>query len=399
MMRGDERILLLADEPAQAQLRRPLGEGCVALDEPYQALEALAGARFDAMVLTAPRPELGGFCRAARRLLPRGGLYAVCSPAAEAEVRGIGGLLTDYFIYPPSPQELSIVRAAAPPIAGPRSLASDLSPADTASLVAATGGVGELEAAVAALVARRLGVRVAWQPLAELDSAVRPLLTAGDEQPRALVADVPVETTMGAGLLSAMGVLLPPLMEAARRTENLHRLAITDHLTGAYNRRYFYHVTDQIIARCGSEARVTLLLYDIDSFKHYNDTYGYAAGDQILRETASLMKRITRSHDIVARIGGDEFAVLFWDAAPPRSPDSRPPDSAWVLADRFRQAVRTHEFPFLGAESRGTVSVSGGLANFPHDGRSCRELLRSADAALKASKRSGKNAIRLSAHG
>ena len=196
--------------------------------------------------------------------------------------------------------------------------------------------------------------------------------------------------------LTALQQCLPALLAVAQRTESLHRLAITDTLTGAYNRRYFYHVTDQILLRAADRNfRVTLLLYDIDDFKHYNDTYSYAAGDEILHDIAVLMKRTTRKHDIVARIGGDEFAVLFWDFDPPRAADSRPPETAHVLAERFLQAVRRHKFVSLGPEAHGALSISGGLARFPDDGRTCRELLSSADKALKEVKRTGKNAIRL----
>ena len=137
-----------------------------------------------------------------------------------------------------------------------------------------------------------------------------------------------------------------------------------------------------------------LLLYDIDNFKRYNDTYGHGAGDQILKETAALMRQTTRSQDLVARIGGDEFAVLFWDPHP-RSPGSSPPDSAYILADRFRRAVTRHEFPFLGSDATGALTISGGLASFPDDGATCRGLLRAADRGLKKVKETGKNGIRL----
>lgn len=189
---------------------------------------------------------------------------------------------------------------------------------------------------------------------------------------------------------------MPALVSTAERTESLHRLAVTDHLTGAYNRRYFYHLTDRILAQAeGRGYRVTLLLYDVDDLKQYNDTYGHAAGDEILRETAAMMREITRSQDIVARIGGDEFAVLFWDSDPPRDPGSEPLDSAYDLADRFRRAVAGMEFPSLGPDAAGVLSISGGLANYPKDGASCRELLRSADRALDQAKRAGKNGIRI----
>jgi diguanylate cyclase (GGDEF)-like protein len=173
-------------------------------------------------------------------------------------------------------------------------------------------------------------------------------------------------------------------------------LAITDHLTGAYNRRYFYHVTDRILARAEqTRGRVMLLLYDIDDFKHYNETYGHAAGDDILRETAALMRQTTREHDVVARIGGDEFAVLFWDQERPRVPNSRPIQAVYELSERFRRAVTLHQFKSLGPEAQGVLTISGGLASFPKDGVTRVELMRSADHALREAKRAGKNSIKL----
>jgi len=182
----------------------------------------------------------------------------------------------------------------------------------------------------------------------------------------------------------------------AKQGDALHRLAITDHLTGAYNRRYFYQVTDQILDHSEKTGRrVALLLFDIDDFKRYNDTYGHASGDEILRECTRLIRRTTRQQDLVARIGGDEFVVLFWDNSEPRKPGSSLPQSAYVMSERFCKAVAHHEFPSLGPEARGVLTISGGLATFPEDGKTCRQLLRSADKALLNAKKIGKNNIHL----
>jgi len=228
-------------------------------------------------------------------------------------------------------------------------------------------------------------------------AGAQPLLLAAGKAPRVLVPlGVPRHSPTADAYLGFAQECLPSLLSVARRTQGLHLLSITDHLTGSFNRRYFYEATERILQRAKKENfRVTLLLYDIDDFKRYNDAYGHAAGDEILRDTAAMMKQITRAQDIVARIGGDEFAVLFWDADKPRSPNSHPPETALALADRFRKAVHRHAFRSLGPEARGTLTISGGLASYPWGGTNVRELLAHADAALRQAKESGKNAIRI----
>ena len=178
--------------------------------------------------------------------------------------------------------------------------------------------------------------------------------------------------------------------------ESLHRLAVTDYLTGAYNRRYFYHLTDQILARAAKRGlRASLLLFDIDDFKIYNDRYGHPAGDEVLNETAKLIQSLVRQHDVVARIGGDEFAVIFWDADAPRRKFSEHPRRVDQVTRRFQKAICQHRFPKLADLALGTLTISGGLAAFPWDGQSAEELIAIADHMLLQSKRQGKNVIAL----
>jgi diguanylate cyclase (GGDEF)-like protein len=98
------------------------------------------------------------------------------------------------------------------------------------------------------------------------------------------------------------------------RISRLEKLATEDDLTGLKNRRYLWEFAKQIIARAKKDnGRVTVLTFDIDDFKHYNDIYGHAAGDEVLKQASLLIRRCCRKHDVVGRIGGDEFAVVFWD--------------------------------------------------------------------------------------
>jgi len=391
-----DRTLLLAGGRLGEALAERLGEGCARFADPYEALLEMNRRRWPAIVMTAPQEDFEGLCRASRRLQNDARLFAVCTPSAEPDVRRLAAqLLDDYFIYPPTRGDVrrmlnsTDVRAPA---------AGGLGPEDFAEMAQAARTVAELESCVARTVARRCGAPVEWIDAENASPRRKPMLLVADDAPRVLVPKAPLEQLdrSAEDFIAGLRRCLPALMEAARRTESLHHLAITDHLTGAYNRRYFYHVTDQILTRDRrKDTRETLLLFDIDDFKRYNDTYGHAAGDEILREIVRLIQRTTRNQDVVSRIGGDEFAVLFWDIAEPRHAGSRPPETATVMAERFRRAVKLHEFPSLGPEARGALSISGGLASYPDGGRNCRELLRSADEALRAAKTSGKDSVKL----
>jgi diguanylate cyclase (GGDEF)-like protein len=174
----------------------------------------------------------------------------------------------------------------------------------------------------------------------------------------------------------------------------LREAAFADPLTGAHNRRYF----DQFLTMAMDEARrerrgVTLLVFDIDDFKRFNDEHGHAAGDEILKETVRLLRSVIRPSDRVCRIGGDEFAVIFHEPTGPRTPASRPPNDVCEIAERFQREIHEHRFPKLGREAPGRLTISGGLATYPWDGRTPEGLLGRADELAMQSKRAGKNCI------
>jgi diguanylate cyclase (GGDEF)-like protein len=195
------------------------------------------------------------------------------------------------------------------------------------------------------------------------------------------------------------------------RIRYLERLATEDDLTGLKNRRYIWEFSRQIIEYAKKEnGRVTLLVFDVDDLKKYNDTYGHQAGDEILKQAAMLMRRCCRGHDVVGRVGGDEFAVIFWDdpqqqrtAASAKSEERRSanadhPAEAITIAKRFVKELSTSGlsiFDGLGPEGKGVLTISGGLASFPRDGQTIEELFQQADKALLEAKRSGKNRIYL----
>jgi len=195
------------------------------------------------------------------------------------------------------------------------------------------------------------------------------------------------------------------------RIRYLEQLATEDDLTGLKNRRYIREFFRQIIEYAKKEnGRVTLLVFDVDDLKKYNDIYGHQAGDEILKQAAALMQRCCRSHDVVGRIGGDEFAVVFWDdpqqqriAALSQSDERRSanadhPAEAITIAKRFVKELSStglSNFDELGPQGKGVLTISGGLASFPRDGKTIEQLFQQADKALLEAKRSGKNRIYL----
>jgi len=209
---------------------------------------------------------------------------------------------------------------------------------------------------------------------------------------------------IGRIILDELAPLLARAAQIQLRHAKLQKFAFTDELTGLFNKRYFNH----FLARTLAEARksrfpVTLFLFDIDNFKSYNDRFGHACGDDILKQTSNLMRRCVRDHDLVARIGGDEFAVIFWEKDGPRTPrDSsvgvpgRPPSEPEQILARFRRSLQSQSFPLLGPSGQGTLTISGGLAVFPYDACDLPTLVDAADKALMfGAKRSGRNSIHL----
>ncbi len=197
-------------------------------------------------------------------------------------------------------------------------------------------------------------------------------------------------------LLSEQAGWLAGWLRLARQQRELREAAFTDPLTGAYNRRYFDRFLPAAIESARkSRGAVTLLVFDVDEFKTYNDRYGHAAGDEILIEMVRLMRSVIRPEDKVCRVGGDEFAVIFHEPEGPRQPGSRPPESVFDISRRFQEQIAAHRFPKLAEEAPGRLTISGGLASYPWDGMTAEDLLQQADELALKSKRSGKNAITL----
>ncbi len=167
-------------------------------------------------------------------------------------------------------------------------------------------------------------------------------------------------------------------IELLRRSKaDLARKAITDGLTGVFNRSYFDADLEQKILLTHRTGRpLTLLLADLDHFKTINDTHGHLAGDQALQSFAELLKNTGRKSDIVCRYGGEEFAVILPEC------DST---QAFLAAERLRKTVSRHDFGF-------PLTVSIGLASTTMNCRyGSSQLLEHADLALYRAKEKGRN--------
>lgn len=169
-----------------------------------------------------------------------------------------------------------------------------------------------------------------------------------------------------------------------RRAEKLYVLSTTDRLTGLDNRGVFEsRLAEEMVRAARYQHPFALAVVDIDDFKSLNDTRGHAEGDRRLCTVAQLLRRRLRGSDVAARYGGDEFALLL--------PETKH-DEAVALLEDLRQAVATYRDP--GSSAPGdALTCSVGVAAWPDDAYSAKDLLAIADARLYEAKRSGRNRV------
>ncbi|MDA3868795.1 MAG: GGDEF domain-containing protein [Gammaproteobacteria bacterium] len=161
----------------------------------------------------------------------------------------------------------------------------------------------------------------------------------------------------------------------------LEPLAITDHLTGLYNRHYFTsEVVKQINLWRRYQRPLSMLILDIDFFKKVNDTYGHAAGEYVLETLARICEEVVRDIDTVARIGGEEFAILLPSTAI---------NGAMQTAERIRRQTEAYVFHYDGHRFRLTLSL--GVAELNDESWSVTEFIKAADDMLYKAKNSGRN--------
>jgi diguanylate cyclase (GGDEF)-like protein/PAS domain S-box-containing protein len=176
-----------------------------------------------------------------------------------------------------------------------------------------------------------------------------------------------------------MGLALTNL----RLLETLRHQSIRDPLTGLFNRRYFEETLEREIKRAERNGRpLSLMMLDVDHFKSFNDTYGHAPGDDLMRDLSELLYSHTRGGDVACRFGGDEFLLLLPETSF---------EAALRRAQELREAVEGFEGAHTGVAVRITVTV--GVATFPDHAGDMGSLVSAADEAMYRAKREGGNAV------
>ena len=177
--------------------------------------------------------------------------------------------------------------------------------------------------------------------------------------------------------------LVADISERQAMVEHLRAQAEHDDLTGLYNRSFFLQEIERVVERARRSHQVSTLLYiDLDNFKYVNDTLGHLAGDRLLIEVGTLLRKRARRGDLIARLGGDEFTMLLYDTNA---------DEAEVIAESFRKALADYRFRHSGDQLDMGCSI--GVATVTSSTRSPQEVLSHADFACHLAKREGRNRV------
>ncbi|HZP95954.1 MAG TPA: GAF domain-containing protein [Candidatus Limnocylindria bacterium] len=181
-------------------------------------------------------------------------------------------------------------------------------------------------------------------------------------------------------LMQTVGAQIAAAIDVAELHERLKRAANTDALTGLHNYRYFYDRLEEEIARAERrQAPLAVAFFDLDKLKSVNDTYGHLAGNEVLRLLGQTISGHVRTEDVPARYGGDEFAIVM--------PDT-PRDEAEKVVVRLMEILEETTVDLPNARSIPMPELSWGVASYPLDGRTARELVENADTRAYARKRS-----------
>ena len=162
-------------------------------------------------------------------------------------------------------------------------------------------------------------------------------------------------------------------------------VADVDPLTTIWNKGVLtFRLGELVFDAEESKASLAVFLFDIDHFKNYNDVNGHVAGDRLLQTLARLVKEQVRIDDIFGRFGGEEFLLIL---------PNKSKSQARITGEKIRAAIEAYDFPFGDKQPLDRLTISGGVACFPQDGRNSSELIRAADQALYQAKRAGRNRV------
>jgi len=174
-------------------------------------------------------------------------------------------------------------------------------------------------------------------------------------------------------------------IEYALLYERARQMAITDRLTGLYNFGYFLERLKEERMRGERYHRLlSLVIFDIDHFKIYNDANGHPAGNEVLKKIAQILKEEAREVDIVARYGGEEMVIILPETSRKRAAE---------LADRIRAKIADTLFEGMKSQPGGKMTISAGVATFPVDATTEEDLIKKADSSLYRSKSLGRNKV------
>ncbi len=223
-----------------------------------------------------------------------------------------------------------------------------------------------------------------WISLKDLREKIR--MMEEKEKVKQMLMEVTRERDQYAKELQVMRDLMrEKTREVEKMKEEAILLSYTDDLTGIYNHRFFIHqLTLEVERQKRYASPLSLLMIDIDYFKHYNDHNGHLAGDEALKGIALRIQHGVRQSDIVARYGGEEFVAILVNTGK---------DQAIEIAERVRKIVAEASFPNEKEQPNGDLTVSIGVATFAPPVSTLTDLIRAADNALYRAKRAGRNRV------
>lgn len=252
----------------------------------------------------------------------------------------------------------------------------------------AVGSVARLQTTMAISEIRRPRVTASSDLSSLLDGDfLAPLLDPDDQNTLGVVTvgGAMKHQASAKALLKMVADLGSVALKNAHYYRKLRMAANQDGLTGLYSKEYGTRLLSLAINDAEQRDReLSILFFDLDHFKKYNDTYGHLAGDNALRRVGQIVQEGIRDDDFAIRFGGEEFLLVLPDA------DKK---GALIAAEKLRVLIEECEFPLAATQPGGRLTISGGIASLRTDSRMSTELIRMADEALYEAKGTGRNRI------